>query len=56
MGQKVHPNWHPPRYCTKDHTSIWYAERGDYADKLIEDLKVREFLCESAEERSCQVD
>ena len=43
MGQKVHPNG-IRLGITKDHTSIWYAERGDYADKLFDDIKVREFL------------
>ena len=31
MGQKVHPNG-IRLGITKDHTSIWYAERGDYAN------------------------
>ena len=43
MGQKVHPNG-IRLGINKDHTSIWYAERGDYADKLFDDIKVREFL------------
>ena len=43
MGQKVHPNG-IRLGITKDHSSVWYAERGDYADKLFDDIKVREFL------------
>lgn len=43
MGQKVHPNG-IRLGITKDHSSVWYAEGGDYADKLFDDIKVREFL------------
>ena len=43
MGQKVHPTG-IRLGITKDHSSVWYAERGDYADKLFDDIKVREFL------------
>ena len=43
MGQKVHPNG-IRLGITKDHSSIWYAERNDYADKLFDDIKVRQFL------------
>ncbi len=45
MGQKVHPTG-IRLGITKQHTSVWYAERGAYADKLNTDLKVREFLRE----------
>ena len=43
MGQKVHPTG-IRLGITKDHLSVWYAERGDYADKLFDDIKVREYL------------
>jgi len=45
MGQKVHPTG-IRLGITKQHTSVWFAERGAYADKLNTDLKVREFLRE----------
>jgi small subunit ribosomal protein S3 len=43
MGQKVHPNG-IRLGIIKKHTSIWYADGTDYADKLIVDLKVRQYL------------
>jgi len=43
MGQKVHPNG-IRLGIVKKHNSIWYAERGDYADLLASDIKVREWL------------
>lgn len=45
MGQKVHPTG-IRLGIVKDHTSVWYAERGAYADKLNSDLEVRSFLVE----------
>ncbi|SPJ34004.1 30S ribosomal protein S3 [Kushneria phyllosphaerae] len=45
MGQKVNPVG-IRLGIVKDHTSVWYAERGAYADKLNNDLKVRSFLFE----------
>jgi small subunit ribosomal protein S3 len=30
----------------KDHNSIWYAEKADYANNLLNDIEVREFLLE----------
>lgn len=45
MGQKVHPTG-IRLGITKQHTSVWYAERGAYADKLNTDLQVREYLRE----------
>ncbi len=42
MGQKVHP--HGLRVgVIKDWDSMWYAEE-DFADNLVEDYKIREFL------------
>lgn len=43
MGQKVHPTG-IRLGIVKDHQSIWYAEKQDYADKLFVDLQVREHL------------
>jgi small subunit ribosomal protein S3 len=43
MGQKVHPIG-IRLGIAKDWNSTWYAERGDYAEQLISDLAVREFL------------
>lgn len=42
MGQKVHPTGIRLGIVTK-HTSTWYAE-ADYAEKLVTDLKVREYI------------
>ncbi len=43
MGQKVHPIGFRLG-ITKDWTSKWYADSKHYADLLITDLQVREFL------------
>ena len=43
MGQKVHPTG-IRLGITKKHTSTWYAEGRDYADDLLVDLRVREFV------------
>lgn len=43
MGQKVHPTGIRLGIVTK-HTSTWYAGNKDYADKLHQDLSVREFI------------
>ena len=43
MGQKVHPTG-IRLGIVKKHTSTWYADKGDYADKLNTDLKVREYV------------
>jgi small subunit ribosomal protein S3 len=43
MGQKVHPTG-LRLGIVKDHTSVWYADGPAYADKLHEDLKVREYI------------
>ena len=43
MGQKVNP--HGLRVgVIKDWDSMWYAEGGDFADNLVEDYKIREFI------------
>lgn len=43
MGQKVHPTG-IRLGIVKKHTSTWYADKSDYADKLNVDLKVREYI------------
>jgi len=43
MGQKVHPTG-LRLGIVKDHTSVWYAGGPAYAEKLHEDLKVREYI------------
>jgi small subunit ribosomal protein S3 len=43
MGQKVHPTGIRLGIVTK-HTSVWYADGEDYANKLNDDLKVREYI------------
>lgn len=43
MGQKVHPTG-IRLGITKQHSSVWYADSKDYADKLITDMKVRDYV------------
>ena len=43
MGQKVNPVGFRLG-IVKDHTSTWYADSKSYADKLLNDLEVREYL------------
>ena len=43
MGQKVHPTG-IRLGIVKDHSSVWYAERGEYADNLHADIQVRELI------------
>ncbi len=43
MGQKVHPTG-IRLGITKEHTSVWYADRDTYAKNLINDLEVREYV------------
>jgi small subunit ribosomal protein S3 len=43
MGQKVHPTG-IRLGIVKKHTSIWYAGKDQYADKLYKDLTVRAFI------------
>lgn len=43
MGQKVNPNGF--RYgITKEHEVNWYAEKKEYADFVIQDSKIREYI------------
>lgn len=43
MGQKVHPTG-IRLGIVKSHTSTWYADKGQYAKYLLNDLEVRDFL------------
>lgn len=43
MGQKVHPTG-IRLGIVKDHTSVWYADRKNYAKQLVTDLNVRSFI------------
>src|SRR5574344_286334 len=43
MGQKVHPTG-IRLGIVKNHTSVWYADGRTYADYLLADLNVREYL------------
>lgn len=43
MGQKVHPNG-IRLGIVKDHNSIWYADGEEYANNLLNDLQVREYI------------
>ncbi len=43
MGQKVHPTG-IRLGIVKDHTSVWYADRANYAKQLVTDLEVREYI------------
>ena len=43
MGQKVHPTG-IRLGIVKDHTSVWYADKKNYALYLLNDLEVRAFL------------
>lgn len=56
MGQKVHPTG-IRLGIVKRHTSTWYAAPKQYADNLIVDLKVREFIFEQLKKASvCRVE
>ena len=43
MGQKVHPTG-IRLGIVKKHTSVWFAEGEDYANNLLNDLQVRDFI------------
>lgn len=43
MGQKVHPIG-MRLGIIKEHSSIWYADKKDYAKNLLTDLKVRDYI------------
>ena len=43
MGQKVNPNG-MRLGIVKEHTSVWYADKKQYSEYLLNDLQVREYL------------
>jgi len=43
MGQKVHPIG-IRLGIVKDHTSVWYADKKQYSEYLLNDLEVRDYL------------
>jgi small subunit ribosomal protein S3 len=43
MGQKVNPTG-IRLGIVRDHNSVWYADKNGYAEKLIADIRVREYL------------
>lgn len=43
MGQKIHP-YGFRLGITKDWKSRWFADKSSYADKALEDIKIRKFL------------
>lgn len=51
MGQKVHPTG-IRLGIVKKHTSIWYAEGAEYANNLLIDLQVREYIKKRLESAS----
>lgn len=51
MGQKVHPTG-IRLGVTKDHTSVWYADKNLYADQLLADLNVRRLIKKRLEKAS----
>ena len=51
MGQKVHPTG-IRLGVVKDHNSVWYADSKTYAQNLINDLEVREYILKQLDEAS----
>ena len=51
MGQKVHPTG-IRLGIVKDHNSVWYAEKGEYAKYLLNDIQVREYLMKKLDRAS----
>ena len=51
MGQKVNPTG-IRLGIIKDHTSVWYADKAEYANKLLNDLEVRSYLQEQLKNAS----
>ena len=51
MGQKVNPNG-MRLGIIKEHSSLWYAEKGDYAKYLLDDFKLRSYLMERLRDAS----
>ncbi|MFL1403797.1 30S ribosomal protein S3 [Marinobacter sp. M1N3S26] len=51
MGHKVNPTG-IRLGVVKEHNSVWYAEKKDYANKLLNDIQVRTFLEKRLEKAS----
>ncbi len=51
MGQKVHPTG-IRLGITKEHSSVWYADGKNYAERLVSDLEVREYVEEQLKSAS----
>jgi small subunit ribosomal protein S3 len=51
MGQKVHPIG-MRLGIVKEHTSVWYADRKQYSEYLLNDLEVRDYLRERLSQAS----
>ena len=51
MGQKVHPTG-IRLGVVKDHNSVWYADSKTYAQNLINDLEVRDYILEKLDAAS----
>jgi len=51
MGQKVHPTG-IRLGVVKDHNSVWYADSKTYAQNLINDLEVREYILKKVDAAS----
>ncbi len=51
MGQKVHPIG-MRLGIIKEHSSVWYADKKDYAKNLLTDLKVRGYIRERLSQAS----
>jgi len=51
MGQKVHPTG-IRLGIVKDHTSVWFADNKHYAEYLLNDLEVRQYLREKLADAS----
>ncbi|MEL0048292.1 MAG: 30S ribosomal protein S3 [Gammaproteobacteria bacterium] len=51
MGQKVHPTG-IRLGIVKDHTSVWFADKKHYAEYLLNDLEVRQYLREKLADAS----
>ena len=51
MGQKVHPTG-IRLGIVKDHNSVWYAGKKQYAENLLNDLQVREYIQDKLKQAS----
>lgn len=54
MGQKINPTGYRLG-VTKDWSSRWYANKANYADLALEDIKIRKFLKEKLDQAGLKV-